>query len=170
MFNKVLLNQMIIREAAINDLDAIWQIFEKVIKTGDTYVFDPDTPKEDLPKLWLAPAMKTYVAEENGKIAGTYFIKPNQAGLGAHIANCGYMVHPETRGNGIGRQLCEHSLVTASELGYKGIQFNLVVSTNIPAVKLWEKCGFKIIGTIPNGFNHQQLGYVDAYIMFKDIK
>jgi ribosomal protein S18 acetylase RimI-like enzyme len=160
---------MIIRAATTNDLDGIWEIFEKVIQSGDTYAFDPNTPQEDLSKLWFAPTMNVYVAEEDHKILGTYFIKPNQVGLGAHIANCGYMVHPETRGKGLGKQLCEHSLRIAKEMGYKGIQFNFVVSTNTTAVKLWEKSGFSIIGTIPNGFNHRQLGYVDAYIMFREI-
>ncbi|WP_183566792.1 GNAT family N-acetyltransferase [Mucilaginibacter sp. SP1R1] len=160
---------MTIREATPNDLDGIWEIFEIVIKSGDTYAFDPNTPKEDLPKLWLAPTMKVFVAEENGQILGTYFIKPNQVGLGAHIANCGYMVHPETRGRGVGKQLFDHSWLIAKEAGYTGMQFNFVVSTNTSAVKLWEKCGFKIIGTIPKGFKHQQLGYVDAYVMFREI-
>lgn len=160
---------MTIREATINDHDGIWEIFEQVIKPGDTYAFDPNSKREDLPKLWFAPGMKVYVAEENGKILGTYFIKPNQAGLGAHIANCGYMVHPEARGRGLGKQLFDHSWLVAKELDYKGMQFNFVVSTNRVAVKLWKKLGFKIIGTIPKGFNHQQLGYVDAYIMFREI-
>ena len=160
---------MIIREATLNDHDGIWEIFEQVIKPGDTYAFDPNSKREDLPKLWFALGMKVYVAEENGKILGTYFIKPNQAGLGAHIANCGYMVHPEARGRGLGKQLFDHSWLVAKELDYKGMQFNFVVSTNRVAVKLWKKLGFKIIGTIPKGFNHQQLGYVDAYIMFREI-
>ena len=160
---------MTIREATINDHDGIWEIFEQVIKPGDTYAFDPNSKREDLSKLWIAPGMKVYIAEENGKILGTYFIKPNQAGLGAHIANCGYMVHPEARGRGLGKQLFDHSWLVAKELDYKGMQFNFVVSTNRVAVKLWKKLGFKIIGTIPKGFNHQQLGYVDAYIMFREI-
>jgi len=160
---------MIIREASLNDLDGVWEIFEQVIKTGDTYAFDPDSTKEDLPKLWFAPTMRVYVAEEDNKILGTYFIKPNQVGLGAHVANCGYMVHPDTRGRGLGKQLCEHSLLIAKESGFKGMQFNFVVSTNTTAVKLWQKLDFRIIGTIPKGFNHRQLGYVDAYIMFQEI-
>jgi len=160
---------MIIREATIKDLDAVWEIFEKVIKSGDTFAFDPATPKEDMANIWFAPTMKTYVAENNGKISGTYFIKPNQPGLGSHIANCGYMVHPEARGMGIGKQLCTHSIYMARERGYRGMQFNLVVSTNLFAIKLWEQSGFKIIGTIPKGFHHRQLGYVDAHIMFRAI-
>jgi L-amino acid N-acyltransferase YncA len=160
---------MIIREADINDIDGIWEIFEKVVKGGDTFAFDPDTTKEEMIKLWLAPAMKTFVAEENGRIAGSYFIKPNQPGLGAHVSNCGYMVHPEVRGKGAGALMCAHSIVKAKELGYMGMQYNLVVSTNTKAVQLWERSGFKIIGTIPRGFHHKNLGYVNAYIMFREI-
>jgi L-amino acid N-acyltransferase YncA len=160
---------MIIREATTNDLDGVWDIFGQVIKSGDTYAYDPDSQKEDLPKLWFAPGMKVYVAEESGKILGTYYIKSNQPGLGAHVANCGYMVHPETRGRGLGKQLFDHSWLLAKQSGYKGMQFNFVISTNAIAVQLWEKLDFKIIGTIPKGFNHGQLGYVDAYIMFREI-
>ena len=160
---------MRIREATPKDYDAIWQIFKQVIKTGDTYVFNPETKKEDLSKHWFAPYMKTYIAEEHHEILGTYIIKPNQIDLGAHIANCSYMVHPKAQGKGIGKQLCEHSLENAKMLGYEAIQFNIVVSTNQAAIKLWQKYGFEIIGTIPKGFNHLKLGFVDAYIMFKEL-
>jgi len=160
---------MTIREADSNDVNGIWEIFEVVVTAGDTFAFDPGTSKEEMIKLWFAPAMRTYVAEEKGQIIGSYFIKPNQPGLGRHIANCGYIVHPEVRGKGIGALMCAHSLVKAKEMGYKGMQYNLVVSTNTKAVELWERSGFKIIGTIPRGFNHKKLGYVDAYIMFREI-
>jgi ribosomal protein S18 acetylase RimI-like enzyme len=160
---------MIIRAAAAADHNAIWEIFETVVKGGDTYAFAPETSKEEFKNLWLAPIMKTFVAEDNGVILGSYFIKSNQPGLGSHIANCGYMVHPAARDKGIGGKLCEHSLDIAKELGYKGMQYNIVVSTNTQAVELWKKYGFRIIGTIPGGFNHIRLGYVDAYIMFREI-
>jgi len=166
---RYLVKKMTIREATINDTDAIWEIFEHVVKLGDTYAFDPDTPKADLPKYWFAPGMKSFVAEEGGNIIGSYFIKPNQPGLGNHIANCGYMVHPDARGKGVGGKLCSHSIAVAPVLGYKGIQFNLVVSTNTGAKRIWEQHGFKVIGTIPKGFKHKQLGFVDAYIMFLEI-
>ena len=161
---------MVIREAMATDMDAIWEIFENVVNKGDTYAFAPGTSKDAFSTLWFGPAMKTFVAEEDGRIAGSYFIKPNQPGLGAHIANCGYMIHPDSRGKGIGGQLCEHSLQIARELGYKGMQYNMVVSTNTKAVELWKKFGFQIIGTIPGGFNHAKLGYVDAYIMFRTLE
>lgn len=163
---------MQIRKAdEVKDYDAIWEIFSAVIKTGDTYVFDPNSPKDSLHKYWLADNMVTFVAEnEKDEILGTYFIKPNQIGLGDHIANCGYMVNPDFHGKGIGKLLCEHSIRFAREKGYLGIQFNIVVSTNTVAVKLWQQFGFEIIGTTPKGFRHKELGMVDAFIMFKDLQ
>lgn len=161
---------MEIRKAnVVADLNGVWEIFSRVIAIGDTYVFAPDTPKSDLPKLWFADSMDTFVAVLDGEIVGTYFIKPNQPGLGSHIANCGYMVSPSHHGKGIGRLLCEHSQEYGKEQGYTGMQFNIVVSTNTVAVKLWQKLGFDIIGTTPKAFRHSALGLVDTYIMFKAI-
>jgi len=152
------------------DYDGIWEIFSKVIQTGDTYVFDPNTPKEALDKYWFADGMDTFVAvDDEGLILGSYFIKPNQVDLGSHIANCGYMVSPGSQGKGIGRILCEHSLAYAKQKGYLGMQFNIVVSTNTNAVNLWKKLGFDIIGITPNGFRHKELGLVDTYIMYKNL-
>ena len=160
---------MNIRKAIESDFDQVWLIFSKVIKTGDTYVFDPNTPKEDLNKHWFSEYMETYVIEGNGQILGTYIIKPNQIDLGNHIANCSYMVNPNAHGRGIGKILCEHSIKVAKENNFDGIQFNVVVSTNIGAVRLWEKFGFEIIGTTPKGFRHSELGLVDTYIMYKNL-
>ncbi len=154
-----------------NDYDKIWDIFSNVIQTGDTYVFDSNTPKETLHKHWFADYMDTFVAvDENDEISGTYIIKQNQIDLGNHIANCSYMVNPNFQGKGTGKLLCEHSLQFAKDKGFLGIQFNIVVSTNIGAVKLWQKYGFHIIGTTPKGFRHKELGLVDTYIMFKDLQ
>ena len=160
---------MQIRKATDADLDAVWKIFKAVIETGDTYVFDPLTPQVDLKKLWFTSSMTTFVAEVDHRILGTYMIKPNQIGLGNHIANCGYMVSPNAQGQGIGRKLCVHSMAYAKQCGYLGIQFNIVVSTNTRAVKLWKKLGFRIIGTTPKGFRHATLGLVDTYIMFREL-
>ncbi len=159
-----------IRPATIeHDYDSVWNIFSEVIRSGDTYVFDPKTPKSDLKKLWFGENIRTFVAEEDAQVSGTYIIRPNYLGLGSHIANCGYMVHPAAQGKGIGKQLCEHSIFFAKECGYHAIQFNVVVSTNDGAVALWKKFGFSIIGTTPNGFNHSTLGFVDTYIMYKKL-
>ena len=159
-----------IRKAIESDYDQVWEIFSKIIETGDTYVFNPNTQKKDLKKHWFAENMETYVIEENDQILGTYMIKPNQIDLGNHIANCGYMVSPNVQGKGIGKKLCEHSLQIAKENGFVGIQFNIVVSTNTGAVELWKKFGFEIIGTTPNGFRHAKHGLVDTFIMYKSLK
>ncbi|WP_367752545.1 N-acetyltransferase family protein [Flavobacterium sp. WC2430] len=165
-----MINSTQIRKATKNDFDSVWEIFKEVIKTADTYVFDPTTPKEDLNKNWFAPYMDTFVAiDENQAVLGTYIIKPNQIDLGNHIANCSYMVNPKCHGKGTGKLLCEHSIKFAKEKGYLAIQFNIVVSTNLAAVALWQKFGFEIIGTTPKGFRHKTLGLVDTYIMYKEV-
>lgn len=161
---------MKIRKAIKSDYDKVWEIFSEVIKTGDTYVFNPKTPKVELKKYWFANYMETYVIEENEAILGTYIIKPNQIDLGNHIANCSYMVNPNAQGKGIGKKLCEHSIEVAKKNNFKAIQFNIVVSTNKRAVELWKKYEFEIIGTTPKGFRHSELGLVDTYIMYKDLQ
>ncbi|WP_339877528.1 GNAT family N-acetyltransferase [uncultured Algoriphagus sp.] len=162
---------MYIRKADLEkDYERVWEIFRQVISTGDTYVFDPKTPKDSLQMNWFADYMETFVAvNEQGELLGTYIIKPNQIDLGNHIANCSYMVNPHHQGKGIGRMLCEHSIQFARDKGFLGIQFNIVVSTNTRAVSLWKKYGFEIIGTTPKGFRHQTLGLVDTYIMYKNL-
>ncbi|MEP0987677.1 GNAT family N-acetyltransferase [Ekhidna sp.] len=160
-----------IRKATETDHDGVWEIFSAVVEKGDTYVFPDDTPRADLAKYWFTPEIETYVAEnENREIVGTYFLKPNYPGRGNHIANAGYMVNPAYQGKGIGKQLCEHSIQIAKELGYHAMQFNIVVSTNTAAVRLWQKFGFEIIGTTPKGFQHKELGLVDTYVMWKRLK
>lgn len=158
-----------IRNAATRDIDAVWEIFHSVIQTEDTYVFKASTPKSAFKKHWFAEHIDTYVYEENNEILGTYIIKPNQIDLGSHIANASYMVSPKAQGKGIGKELCKHSLETARNTGFTAMQFNIVVSTNNSAIALWEKFGFKIIGTTPKAFNHQQLGMIDAHIMHKEL-
>lgn len=107
---------MEIRRADIQtDLDKVRDIFKNVISTGDTYVFDPNTPKNSLLKHWFADYMDTFVAADNDEILGTYIIKANQIDLGNHIANCSYMVNPKYHGHNTGTLLCEHSIHFAKE-------------------------------------------------------
>ena len=160
---------MKIRLARKGDIDKIWEIFSKVIVKGDTYIFTPKTPKIHFQKYWMTDKMKTFVFSKNDNILGTYIIQPNQIGLGNHIANCSYMVHPNHQNKGIGTLLCKHSLHKAKKLKFTAMQFNIVVSTNKNAIHLWQKFGFKIIGTTPKGFRHKTLGYVDTFIMYKSL-
>lgn len=156
-----------IRKVKSEDQNAIWKIFHEIVKTGDTYPYQPDTTKEEAIQIWIQSPAATYVAIHQGKIVGTYYIKPNQPDLGSHVCNCGYMVSHEARGLGIATKMCIHSQEEARELGFLAMQFNLVVSTNELAVRLWQKLGFEIIGTLPKVFQHQTLGLVDAHVMYK---
>lgn len=158
---------MKIRKAKEADFEDIWEIFHKVVKKGDTFAFHPKASKEDCKALWMPPSVHTYVAELQEKVLGTYILKKNQPGLGSHVANAAYMVHPEARGKGIGRAIGNHSIKQAKRLGFSAIQFNFVVSTNTVAIQLWLKLGFKIVGTVPKAFHHQKFGLVDVYVMHR---
>lgn len=158
---------MNIREAERKDWDLIWPIFNEVVKAGETYAYETETTKDQAEKIWLDAPRKTFVAEENGKIYGTYYIKTNQAGPGNHVCNCGYMVSSIARGRGLATTMCEHSQEMALKLGYKAMQFNFVASSNEGAVRLWNKLGFETAGRLPSAFNHPTKGYVDALVMFK---
>lgn len=159
----------VIRAANPADREPVWEIFRRVIADGDTYVFDPSTPKQDLEKHWFANYMQTFVLEREQQVVGTYILKPNYIDAGRHIANASFMVHPDFQGQGIGHALCEHSIDEAHRMGFSAMQFNIVVSTNKAAIALWEKHGFSIIGTTPGGFHHQQLGLVDTHIMYRKL-
>ena len=158
-----------IRAGVTADKPAIWEIIKAVIAGGDTYVFDPDTPEDEMLAYWFSPEKSVYVAEEDGEIHGTYWIKANQPGLGSHIGNGAYMVSPNAKGKGIGQMMAEHSLEEAKRLGFKAMQFNFVVKSNDIAVSLWQKVGFEIIGEIPDAFDHKQNGLTNAYIMYKKL-
>ena len=160
---------MILRLAAPADQDAIWDIFRVVIASGDTYAFDPQMSREEALAYWLRSDTHTYVAETDGTIVGTYILRPNQPGLGAHVANAAFMVAPAARGLGVGRLMGERCLLEARKLGFRAMQFNFVVSTNAAALRLWQQLGFEIVGTLPGAFRHSELGYVDAYVMFRTL-
>jgi len=125
-----------IRRAENEDFDQIWTILHEAFLKGNTYAFSPDTSMEEAFHLWVEMPIATYVAVENGLLVGTYFLKPNQPGLGSHVCNAGYVVRSNARGKGIGRLMCEHSLKEASKYGFKAMQYNFVISTNLVAVDL----------------------------------
>jgi L-amino acid N-acyltransferase YncA len=158
---------MKIRLATEADRHAIWNIFRNVVATGDTYALDPNMSREDALAYWFAPGTHTYVAETEGGINGTYILRPNQSGGGSHVANAAFMVAANARGQGIGRAMAEHCLGEARRLRFRAMQFNFVISTNTPAIRLWQELGFKIVGTLPGAFRHRKNGYVDVYVMYR---
>jgi len=156
-----------IRTARESDRDAIWKIFRATVAPGDVFVYDPNTPREEAMAYWFAKGTRTYAAEQDRKIIGSYILRPNRPGLGDHVANAGFMVAPAARAAGVGRAMGEHALSEARRLGYRAMQFNFVISSNEWAVHLWQQLGFRIVGTLPGAFRHAQKGFVDAYVMYR---
>ncbi len=183
---------MKIRPSTEADHDAIWNIFRRIVAAADTYALDPNMSRQNAFAYWFAPGTRTYVAEVDAKfrgesvpfagtsrassitdaspvIVGTYILRPNQAGGGSHIANAAFMVSASASGQGIGRAMAEHCLNEARRLGFRAMQFNFVISTNTPAIHLWQELGFNIVGTLPAAFRHPEKGYVDVYVMYRSL-
>lgn len=167
-----------IRKATEADKPAVWQIIKSVIAGGDTYVFDPETPEDEMIAYWFSPEKHVYVAVSEppesadgqaDEILGTYWLKPNQPGLGDHVANGAYMVSPDAKGKGVGKQMALHSIEEARSLGFRAVQFNFVVKSNTVAVNLWKSVGFEVIGEIPDAFRHSKNGHTNAYIMYRKL-
>ena len=134
-----------IRAATEADHDAIWDIFHAIVAAGDTYAFELEMSRQEGLAYWFRADTRTYVAENDGRVVGTYILKPNQAAAGSHVANAAFMVAPDTRGVRVGRKMGEHCLCEARRLG------------------------FNIVGTLPGAFRHPEKGYVDVYIMFRSL-
>jgi L-amino acid N-acyltransferase YncA len=164
-----LLNTLVmnIRPADQRDFEGMWPIFSEIVATGTTYAFSPETRRDEAFAYWFGAGVRSYVAEDREGIVGMYRLVANQPGLGSHVANASFMVSPAHEGKGVGSAMGLHCLREAKRAGFKAMQFNLVISTNEAAVSLWKKLGFSIVGTLPKAFRHQQLGYVNAYIMYR---
>jgi ribosomal protein S18 acetylase RimI-like enzyme len=160
---------MIIRPALAADSDAIAEIIMPTIREGSTYTLDQDMSEADALAYWLSPDKETFVAEADGVTLGTYYIRPNQAGGGRHVCNCGYMTRAGATGRGIARAMCVHSVAHARARGYRAMQFNFVVVTNDRAVRLWQALGFQIVGRLPGAFRHPAQGFVDALVMYQTL-
>lgn len=162
---------MLIRPALIrparHDDDAMWRILEPVIRAGDTYALPADMSRDAALAYWSSPDRETFVAERGGAILGTYFLRANQAGGGAHVANCGYVTAGDAAGRGVGRGMAEHSLQQARARGFTAMQFNFVVASNIRALGLWESLGFDVVGRLPGAFLHPRDGLVDALVLYR---
>ena len=160
---------MIIRPAGLADANAIWAVLEPTIRAGETYTLPREMEKDQALAYWFAPEHTVLVAEQDGEVIGTYYLRANQKGGGSHVANCGYMTATGATGRGVATAMCEHSLEYARSQGFLAMQFNIVVSSNQAAVHLWEKLGFAAVGRVPNAFLHPRLGYVDALVMYRTL-
>ena len=155
-----------IRSANVNDADDIWRILEPVFRAGDTYTLPSDITRDEATSYWFAAGNRVFVAEEDGIVLGTYFLRTNQRGGGSHVCNCGYVTAAYATGRGVARKMCLHSKEQARNSGYRAMQFNFVVSSNERAVKLWQSLSFDIVGRLPAAFVHPSQGFVDALVMF----
>ncbi|MGE4372152.1 MAG: N-acetyltransferase family protein [Xanthobacter sp.] len=165
---------MLIRPARPEDADAIWSIIGPVIKAGETYALARDMSRSQALAYWMGADKDVFVVEENGateEVLGTYYMRPNQPhhSGGEHVCNCGFMVSAQAGGRGLGRAMCAHALTHARARGYKAMQFNFVVSTNVHAIRLWEAHGFETVGRLPRAFMHPLKGYVDALVMYQEL-
>lgn len=163
------MSELIIRPARTDDSDAIWAVIEPTIRQGATYTLDRAMPKDAALSYWLDKDKQTFVALREGHIVGTYYIRTNQDGGGRHVANCGYMTLATAQGSGVARAMCLHSLDVARSDGYRAMQFNFVVSTNVRAVSLWTSLGFDTVGRMPLAFQLPNGEYVDALVMYKSL-
>jgi len=160
---------MQIRPATPADDDAVWRILEPMIRAGETYPLPREMRRHEALAYWCAPEHEVFVATAADEVVGTYYLRANQKGGGAHVANCGYVTAPHASGRGVGRAMCEHSLARAGARGFRAMQFNFVVSSNTRAVRLWQACGFEIVGRLPAAFQHPTAGLVDALVMVRQL-
>jgi L-amino acid N-acyltransferase YncA len=156
-----------IRPATDDDWWQIWPFFAATVAAGETYAYPEDLTSEQARDLWMEqPPGLTVVLEDEGRVLGSAKMGPNRPARGDHIGTASFMVAPESRGRGVGRALAEYVVQWHRDQGFRGIQFNAVVETNLAAVRLWEALGFGIIGTVPGAFRSREHGYVGLHVMF----
>ncbi len=160
---------MHVRLATDADDPRLLDILLPMIRGGETYSVAHDLSPEEAIRHWRAPGNEVWVAELEGRVVGTYYLRPNQAGGGAHVANCGFVTGSDVEGKGVARAMCAHSLERASERGFLAVQYNFVVATNVRAIRLWKSFGFEVVGRLPRAFRSPSLGLVDALVMRRDL-
>ncbi len=144
----------------------LYELFKEIIKEGNSYSQMLPYSFEEFLDYFFPKDSLVLICKKDKKIIAGFYLKPNFTGKSSHIANCGYIVNRDFRGQKIGFHLGKCSIDIAKQLGYRSMIFNLVFKENISAIKLWEKLDFKIIGTIPEAVKMENGEYQDAHIMF----
>ena len=162
------LTDPIIRKAMSDDEAQIWSILKPIIRNGETFAIKKNTKRNTAIKNWMYGKHSCYIIKNNTRVMGSYYICTNQEGGGDHICNCGFIVRSGVAGNGYGRLMVNHSINLAKKMGFKGMQFNFVVSNNKNAINLWKSVGFEIVGRLPLAFHHPTDGLIDALVMFNN--
>ena len=157
---------MTIREATLDDWAQIWPFWHEIVDAGETYAYPLDLTSDEARDLWLMrPPGRTVVLVDDDDVLGSATMGPNRPGRGSHIGTGSFMVSSAARGRGVGRSLGEYVVQWHRDQGYRGIQFNAVVETNTAAVRLWQRLGFEIVGTVPEAFHHPTEGFVALHVM-----
>jgi len=152
------------------DEKGLYEIFQQVVDAGNLFPYE-NSSMEEFQRQFFGPQSHVYVCrcpEKN--VIGGFYIRPNYSGRSRHIANAAYMIRSTHRGQGIGTLLVKSSLPIAKSLGFQTMQFNMVLSQNIAAVKLYQKLGFTITGTLPQAVRNPDGSYQDGYIMHRKLE
>ena len=157
------------RETSARDNKDLWHMLKPVFRAGDTYAIDPQISEQNAIEYWTGADAGSYLTEDDTGALGTYYIKTNAQGGGAHVCNCGFVTAPSSTGKGVARAMLEDALKRAKSKGYKAMQFNFVLSNNTRAVDIWTRAGFDTVGRLPKAFDHPQDGMIDALVMFKTL-
>ena len=161
-----------IRPAAAADAGALWSLLEPVFRAGDTYAIEPDISREAALAYWTGAPNRVWIAEadaEADRPLGTFYLRPNQRGGGAHVANAGFVTAPEARGRGVARAMLRHAEDEARAAGFLAMQFNFVVASNAAALHIWFGEGYAEVGRLPRAFRHPAQGFVDALVLMKPL-
>lgn len=160
---------MIFAPIAAADYATLWSMLEPVFHAGDTYAIDPEISQDDAISYWTSADAGSFLCSDSGEVLGTYYLKTNAGGGGAHVCNCGFITAPNSGGKGVARAMLEDALNRARSSGYKAMQFNFVLSNNTRAIDIWQRAGFDTVGRLPKAFDHPRDGMIDALVMFKTL-
>ena len=158
-----------LRPAGPEDSPALWDILRPAFRAGDSYAVDRTISQSAALRYWTGGEKTAHLAVRSDQAVGSYYIRPNQPGGGAHVCNCGFVTHPQARGQGVARTMLEHALKTAKAAGYSAMQFNFVLASNAAAIHLWHSYGFVEVGRLPQAFQHPVLGLIDALVLHRQL-
>lgn len=151
------------------DEENLYEIFREVVDSGSQFPYECNS-FEEFHRQFFTPQGQVYVCHSlDGEVVGGFYLKANFSGRSNHIANAAYMMRSTYRGKGVGSLLVKASLHLAKDLGLQAMQFNMVLSQNALAVKLYEKLGFNIVGIIPQAVRNPDGSYQDGYVMHRKL-
>lgn len=151
------------------DEEALYEIFREVVDSGSQFPYECSSI-EEFHRQFFIPKGQVYVCHSlDGKVIGGFYLRANFSGRSSHIANAAYMICNTYRGKGLGSLLIKASLYLAKDLGFQSMQFNMVLSQNTLAVRLYERLGFNIVGIIPQAVRNSSGNYQDGYVMHRKL-